>query len=127
MEGLNPALKIKAEKILTAMALLGFPMFAASGRRSAAEQAALYAQGRTKPGRIVTNADGSPGRESLHQLGRALDCAFVDDPNTEKIETWDSRQPWDLYGLMAEKLGLRWGGRWTRISDRPHIELPPGD
>lgn len=38
--------------------------------RSPSEQADLYAQGRTKPGKIVTNAQ--PG-ESAHNYGLALD------------------------------------------------------
>ena len=40
--------------------------------RSAAEQDALYAQGRTKPGKIVTNARGS-NYSSMHQWGVAFD------------------------------------------------------
>ncbi len=40
--------------------------------RTAAEQDALYAQGRTKPGRIVTNAPGI-SYSSYHQWGTAFD------------------------------------------------------
>lgn len=88
-------------------------MFVTSGRRSASEQAALYAQGRTKPGIIVTHLDGV-SRRSRHQDGLAVDCAFVgDDP-------WDG--PWEMYALFAEGLGLVAGAHWKKFTDRPHVE-----
>ena len=44
--------------------------------RSSARQAELYAQGRSKPGKIVTNA--KPG-QSWHQYGLAIDfCLIID-------------------------------------------------
>lgn len=122
LEGVRPDLRKKVERILAAMQALGFPMFVVSGNRSLEQQQALFAQGRTKPGKIVTNCDGVT-KKSNHQDGRAVDCAFVDDPLTEKIETWDEKQPWEVYGEMAEALGLTWGGRWRSVTDRPHIEV----
>lgn len=128
LAGVHPVLRLKVTQILMAMDVLGFPMFVVAGARSLAEQQALYAQGRTTPGHKVTNADGVK-HKSNHQagpdgLGYAVDCAFRDDPQTARIETWEAGQPWELYGLMGEKLGLVWGGRWPRLMDRPHLELP---
>lgn len=128
LDKVHPELRTRLEKILAAMELLGFPMFVVATTRTLEEQQALYAQGRTKPGQIVTYADGVRVK-SNHQIkddgwGYAVDCAFVDDPATPIVETWDEKCPWDLYGLMAEKLGLVWGGRWKRPVDKPHIELP---
>ena len=125
--GLHPALATYMMRILDAMEVLGFPMFVTYGIRSDEEQAALYAKGRTAPGKIVTNVDGRL-KKSMHQLqldgwGHAVDCAFIDDPETEKIETWDPLQPWDVYGTMGEAYGLTWGGRWRTLVDRPHLEL----
>lgn len=127
LAGVHPELVAKIEKILDAMRVLGFPMMIVAGVRSLEEQQRLFAQGRTAPGAIVTNADGLRAT-SNHQVkgdgfGHAVDCAFVDDPTTARVETWDPRQPWDLYGLMAESLGLSWGGRWKRFPDKPHLEL----
>ena len=45
--------------------------------RTTAEQDALYAQGRTKPGTIVTNAKGS-SYSSYHQWGVAFDIYRAD-------------------------------------------------
>lgn len=132
LDGIHPELAAKVRKILQAMNALGFPMKVVQGVRTDQEQAALYAQGRTAPGKIVTNCDGYVKR-SNHQpksdghgpsYGYAVDCAFVDDPATPKDETWDEHMPWQAYGAMAEALGLTWGGRWQSVVDKPHIELP---
>src|SRR5690606_22511724 len=47
-----------------------------SGHRTWAEQDALYAQGRTKPGSIVTNAKGG---QSNHNFGIAMDFGVFKD------------------------------------------------
>lgn len=37
--------------------------------------------------------------------------------------TWDAGDPaWQIIGEEAEKLGLRWGGRWTTLPDPGHVE-----
>ncbi len=126
--GVHPELVLKLMKIFAAMALMGHPMFVVSGVRSDEEQKRLYQLGRTKPGNVVTNIDGITKR-SNHQVnkltnyGHAVDCAFINDPNTPIDETWDLKQPWSLYGELAETTGLTWGGRWKTLVDLPHIEL----
>lgn len=100
----------------------GCPIFMTEGRRSRARQAWLYAQGRTRPGPIVTHAQ--PG-QSNHEpaangYGCAIDFAFL--PRGE-AGPWDEAHPWAEVGAQAELLGLEWGGRW-RTPDRPHLQLP---
>lgn len=125
LDGVHPALVEAVLRILSAMSALGFEMMVTDGVRTAAQQQALYAQGRTKPGKIVTRADGVMTR-SNHQphkdddYGHAVDCCFV----VGGRPSWDDKLPWALYGAMAKSLGLRWGGEFTTITDRPHIELP---
>jgi peptidoglycan L-alanyl-D-glutamate endopeptidase CwlK len=104
-------------KILAAMNALGFPMVITYTLRTAAEQQALYAQGRTAPGKIVTELDGII-KQSKHQSGRAADLAFLKDGKP----SWDDSFPWACYGACAKALGLTWGGDWHSIPDRPHIE-----
>lgn len=123
LAGVHPDLAAAVEKILKAMDILGFPMMITDGVRTTEQQQALYAQGRTKPGNIVTNADGI-NKLSNHQvhddnLGHAVDCCFVVDGKP----SWDLRNPWQLYGRMAVTLGLVWGGSWISIHDLPHVEL----
>lgn len=126
-KGLHPDLIAKLETVFAAMAAIGHPMRLMEGVRSSERQQQLYAQGRTMPGRIVTNCDGIR-KPSKHQVkadgyGHAADCAFVDDPRTPRNETWDESKPWQTYGALAEAQGLIWGGRFTTLHDLPHVEL----
>lgn len=122
LAGVQPEFAAKVRRILAVMAEAGHPMTVTSGNRTTAEQQALYAQGRTTPGKRVTNIDGVRVK-SNHQDGRAVDCAFLDSKGRP---TWPETGPWTLYGEAAEAEGLVWGGRWKTLVDRPHIELPKG-
>src|SRR5690349_602436 len=115
LDGVRPELKAKIDKMIDAMIILGFVVRVTDGNRTVEEQKELYAQGRTKPGKIVTNCDGVV-KKSAHQDGKAVDLAFYPEPYAES-------NPWDLLGAMGEALGLRWGGRFTTLKDRPHFEL----
>lgn len=122
-DSLHPELEKKVQMILSAMDTLGFPMRVTQGVRTAEEQAELFAQGRTKPGKIVTNCDGVLKR-SRHQVasdgwGHAVDCAFL----TNGMPDWSLSLPWRLYGEMGKALGLTWGGDWKTLVDRPHLEM----
>lgn len=102
-------------------------MRVAVGLRSLAEQEALYAQGRTKPGPIVTWAQ--PG-DSLHLYGLAIDSCFLKvgnirvnpflegHPNAEEL--------WREYARFAEAHGFVAGANWRVNKDRPHIERAYG-
>lgn len=86
--------------------------------RSSDEQDALYAQGRTKPGKVVTNARGG---QSLHNYRLAFDIAFKDARG---------RIVWDVphfrrFAAIAKANGLAWGGDWRSFKDYPHFD-PPG-
>ena len=112
-------LRMRITQVLTAMHALGWPMIVTDGCRSVEEQQRLYAQGRTRPGLIVTHADGVAAL-SNHQSGKACDCCFVLDGRP----SWDARLPWATYGACLKAVGLKWGGDWERLHDLPHAELP---
>src|ERR1700682_3474240 len=106
LQGGHPTLVAAIRSILNDL-----PMFVVSGVRTDAEQAALYAQGRTTPGHIVTHCDGVTTR-SNHQihpsddLGHAVDCAFLGgDP-------FSLSHDWAAYGAAVQAAGLTWGGSW---------------
>jgi peptidoglycan LD-endopeptidase CwlK len=127
--------KIRDEvKTLIDKAEAGFPPNIAirivQGLRTFAEQEALYQQGRTKPGKKVTNA--KPG-SSFHQYGLAVDfCLLYDKDGNGSFETvsWDVAKDFDKNGLpdwkevvkVFEEAGYVWGGRWATIVDAPHIQ-----
>lgn len=97
-----------------------------SGTRTYAEQNALYAQGRTKSGRVVTNARGG---QSNHNFGVAFDVGiFNNGAYNEGRNAKEDKQYSDLAALIKQKLPgvLAWGGDWRTIVDKPHYELPTG-
>lgn len=87
--------------------------------RTYAEQNALYAQGRTRPGSIVTNARGG---QSNHNYGVAVDVFIY--PGTfaqaKFLEPSDARMK-KIVAAM-KKRGMKWGGDWD-FKDYPHFEL----
>ena len=93
----------------------GYDMAILEGYRSPQRQNLLAAMGPS-----VTNAAAF---QSRHQYGLAADCAFVRDGKIVISE----KDPWamrgyQLYGEVAESLGLTWGGRW-KMMDFGHTEL----
>ena len=100
------------------------------GLRTIAEQDALYAQGRTKPGARVTNAKGG---SSYHNYGMAIDVALMyDKDNNGSFETlsWDINadqdndkvKDWQEIVKIFEAAGWFWGGKFSSIKDYPHLE-----
>lgn len=83
--------------------------------RDKSSQDALYAQGRTAPGKIVTNAKGG---DSYHQYGVAFD--FV--PLVDGKPAWDDTDRYEQCAEIGEKLGLEWGGNFKSFRDRPHMQ-----
>ena len=112
---LHPELTRRWSKISQAAAILGHPILPVQGWRSWKDQNELFAQGRTREGKIVTRAQGG---ESWHNYGKALDFAFMD---SQLKPDWGEDRPWEMIGEMAEATGLRWGGRW-KVPDRPHLD-----
>lgn len=118
---LLPEVHDKANELLARCALEGIILGIVQTYRTFDEQAAIYAQGRTAPGPIVTH---SPPGYSWHNWKRAFDVDIVHfpgDPDTKDV--WNG--PWERVGEIGESLGLAWGGRW-KSPDRPHFELTEG-
>ena len=93
----------------------GYDMAILEGYRSPERQDAL-----ARMGGHVTNARAG---QSWHQHGLAADCAFLRDGKLVISE----KDPWamrgyELYGQVAESVGLTWGGRW-KMMDFGHTEL----
>lgn len=113
---LHPWLQYKIMKLEKECKKQGLALGISECFRSKEEQDALYAQGRTKPGKIVTNAPGS-SYSSQHQWGVAFDVF----QNIKGKEYQDSFFP--KVAKIAKKLGLGWGGDWKSIVDTPHFYL----
>ena len=106
---------------------LPFDIFITSGVRTNAEQEALYAQGRTKPGPIVTQASSAAfsahGRRWFN--GTAYGCAVDAVPCTGPAgqPNYQDRPAYESMAIIAERMQLVWGGRWVKFPDEPHFQL----
>lgn len=112
--GLLPKVQRRAEMLINIMEVLGKPIRITEGLRTMERQTELYSQGRTTPGRIVTNARAG---DSFHNYGVAFDVVFV--------KTGYSGD-WDLLGKIGKALGLEWGGDFEGLVDKPHFEMKLG-
>ncbi len=86
--------------------------------RSWDEEDRLFAQGRTAPGQIVTNARGG---DSYHNWGLAFDAAPFEQG---KIST--DQQKFLLMGRLGQEVGLKWGGTFKALKDYPHFQYTFG-
>lgn len=122
--GMNDTFAGKATDTLKTLRREGMGMRVDSAYRSFTEQDGLYEKGRTKPGKKVTNARGG---ESWHNYGVAADIVFNDaNGHSSWPEGGDYNKLWSRYGELTQAQGLEWGGSWTSIQDRPHMEYHPG-
>lgn len=110
---LHPSIRCKCEVFMQLCTSAGLRVLITQTYRTAAEQQALYDQGRTAPGKIVTNA---PPGYSWHEFGRAFDICFLTENGKA---TWAG--PWEQVGEIGERLEMEWGGRWKK-PDRPHFQ-----
>lgn len=95
------------------------------GIRTVDEQDQIYMLGRTRPGKIVTNAKGG---QSPHNYGCATDWTIFLAGQPQWMGDKDLR--WLAYSQAIEKVGARWGGDWSGTHgsnrtdfDKPHNEL----
>lgn len=128
LASLNRKARAKLEPFVIAaqevMASRGVTVEVISGLRSWQQQAALFAQGRTKPGRIVTKARAG---SSWHNYGLAIDLGLF-----AKGTYLDERQPAfaaELYaelGKLASSMGIEWAGNWRSFPEGPHFQVTFG-
>lgn len=114
---LLPEVQPIARALVQKAALSGIRIKIINGFRTYAEQEALYAQGRTAPGNIVTKARAG---YSNHNFGIAFDIG-VFEGNTYLGES----AKYKAVGVIGMDLGLEWGGNWKTIVDQPHFQLRP--
>ena len=124
LAGLNRKFRAQVEKFLIAAEPIcehhGITIEIISGLRSWAQQAALYAQGRTKPGPIVTKA--RPG-SSWHNYGLAIDLGLFS--GGKYLDSADPKRADRIYrelGALAATRGIEWAGTWKTFTESPHFQ-----
>jgi peptidoglycan L-alanyl-D-glutamate endopeptidase CwlK len=108
-----------AREFIAKCAADGIDVIITSTYRDAESQAALYAQGRTAPGKRVTNAKAG---QSYHNYR----CAFDFVPIVNGKAAWNDSALFERCGKIAESVGLEWAGRWTRFREAAHCQYTGG-
>lgn len=129
ISGLQPVVKAATVALIERCYARGVNIIITQGLRTIAEQDALYAQGRTKPGNIVTNAKGGT---SYHNYGLAIDFGLL-LPDGKQV-SWDLKRDadgdkvadWTEVVQEAKTLGFEWGGDFVSITDAPHFQMTFG-
>lgn len=122
---LHPAIRQDAFFCFEKSYQAGVPIRCVYGRRTLEEQALIYSQGRTRPGKIVTYA--KPG-DSIHNYSLALDFCIL--TLNHKSVSWDTMadydkdgtKDWDEVVKIFEAAGWTAGIRWKRPFDPPHMQ-----
>ena len=119
IDDLHPAVARGCREFIRRMNKAGFAHVGISSTyRDNVHQDWLFAQGRTRPGNIVTNARGG---QSIHNYGLAFDF-FLNIRGQE----FNNPRFFDTGGKIWQEMGGVWGGAWRSFPDRPHCEYLGG-
>jgi len=128
---LDPVLQPLAQEFLDRCEAVGIEVFLTQTYRSATEQDADYAQGRTVPGHIITNAKGGESPHNCTRIdenGNTVPAARAFDFGIRLGENeldWDAEDSeWQDALAIVKALGLVSGSTFHGIVDNPHAELP---
>jgi peptidoglycan L-alanyl-D-glutamate endopeptidase CwlK len=116
---LRDDVQVKCLMFLSACEQISMEILITSTFRDLESQDVLYAQGRTAPGKIVTNARAG---QSFHNWRVAFD--FV--PLVNGKPAWEDINAFNKCGEIAESLGLEWAGRWEKFRELAHCQFTNG-
>lgn len=131
LEDLHPDLLPLANEFLGKCKQAGLNITVTCTYRSGEEQDALYAQGRTKPGNIVTNAKAGQSEHNFTIDGKPASKAFDIVPIKEKEAVWNLLAPeWEKIAEIWRTLKtingfwLDWYGKpGAQFSEKCHFCL----
>jgi len=120
LEDLNPKVAKLCNEFINKCREHGIDVLITSTYRDAASQTALYEQGRTKPGAIVTNAKAG---QSFHNWKVAFDFVPIVNGKCQ----WANKELFATCGNIAESVGLEWAGRWSgKFKETAHCQYTGG-
>jgi peptidoglycan L-alanyl-D-glutamate endopeptidase CwlK len=120
LDDLIPPAKERVERFLSLCKDQNIDLLVTSTYRDNESQQALYEQGRTTAGKVVTNAKAG---ESWHNWRCAVDVV----PLVNGKPDWDGSHPiWDKVGELGEQAGLEWAGRWRSFKELAHFQYTGG-
>lgn len=125
IEDLHPKVQEICKKHIAACKAKNIDIIVTSTLRDQEYQFDLYKLGRT----ILKKPDGTPqGKVTDVQLigGHGFGLAYDVVPVVKGKAIWDNKKFWQIIGEEGKKLGLKWGGDWKSINDKPHFECLDG-
>ena len=120
---LHPQVAELCRMLIDACEANGIQIIVTSTYRDHDSQAELYAQGRTKPGKIVTNA--KPG-QSFHNWRVAFDVVPMRNGKPVWGTKGDDLALWKTIGELGKKIGLEWAGDWKTFKEFAHFQYTGG-
>lgn len=128
LKNLHPAVEAGAKDLIRlSHSCYNIDIRITQGYRTNKQQDALYDQGRSRAGEIVTNARGG---ESMHNYGLAFDFVQMVDGDISYDLEYDGnnsgKSDWREVAAVGKALGFEWGGDWKRFVDYPHFEMTFG-
>jgi len=115
LSDLTGPMQTKYKAFKKAMDAAGLAFVVTCTYRSQEEQDALFEQGRTKPGKIVTWT-----HHSRHTQRDAFDIAMFKNGQID----WSNIAVYIKAGEIGEACGLTWGGRFKDAKGRPRPDYP---
>jgi peptidoglycan L-alanyl-D-glutamate endopeptidase CwlK len=120
LDELLPQVKSRVDAFIQACKDKGIDILVTSTYRDLESQDALYEQGRSAPGKIVTNARGG---DSYHNWRCAVDVV----PIVGGKPDWDGSHPvWAEIGKIGAECGLEWAGNWKSFKELAHFQYTGG-
>lgn len=124
----HPTMQPMVQEFLHNCTMAGVDILITCTWRSPQEQDELYAQGRTTPGHIVTNARA--GQSAHNYVLNGLPAALAIDvvPLRAGKPVWgvtgDDLVLWNKVIKAGEDAGLESASRWTKMREYPHLQHP---
>ena len=120
IDELDPRVAMKCQNFIAVCKDAGIDVLITSTYRDHESQDALYAQGRTAPGKVVTNAKGG---QSFHNYRLAFDfCPIVNGK-----PQWSDLPTFKRCGDIGASLGLEWAGNWKgNFREYAHLQWTNG-
>jgi len=112
--------KERVERFIALCKDNGIDLLVTSTYRDNESQQALYEQGRTTAGKVVTNAKAG---DSWHNWRCAVDVV----PMFNGKPDWDGSHPvWAKVGELGKQAGLEWAGEWRTFKELAHFQYTGG-
>jgi hypothetical protein len=114
LNSLHPYFRDRIAELIQACKAQGIDLAIVETFRTHAKQSEYFGMGR--------KYTRSKGGKSKHQYGLAVDVV----PVIDGVAQWDDVKLWRRIGVIGERMGLRWGGRWRSPYDPAHFEWTGG-